>query len=213
MRLAYHDIDGDPAAASAVVLHREAVIDTEAAVAVARAAGITGRVIGPYGDCAFYPSGMDIGGLCWYRVLPDERGADPVTVAKAVVQVADLMADARLERPVLLGWGQGAVVALGTALLPGSPAGAAVCVDPSVADIRCLPPAGGTDPGPTPPVLIVARDGSSRDHIAARVSEEDLPTVTVASWFVPGAGLRGTDGAVLGASVAGWRNQQEVAHP
>ncbi len=52
-----------------------------------------GRVVLPFGDYAFYPSGMEVGGLCWYRLLPGYEGTDPISLAKAVVQVGDLLDD------------------------------------------------------------------------------------------------------------------------
>ena len=99
-------------AVPAVVLHREAT-PPERDAEVARATGVVGRTVTPFGDYAYYPSGMAIGGICWYRLLPGYAGHRPISLAKAVVQVCDLLDTTAMERPLLAGFGQGAVVALG----------------------------------------------------------------------------------------------------
>ncbi len=80
------------------------------------AVGLGGRLVVPFGDYATTPSGMEVGGPCWYRSLPGGAGTDPLTLTRAVVQVSDLLDDAGLDRPVLMGWRQGAAVALGVGL-------------------------------------------------------------------------------------------------
>ena len=105
--------------------------DTE----VVRATGIAGRTVVPFGDYAFYPSGMAIGGLCWYRLLPGFAGTDPISLAKAVVQVCDLLDDLAMPSPVLTGFGQGAVVALGAGSLRPDRVGSVVAIDPHPADV------------------------------------------------------------------------------
>ena len=137
----------------AVVLHREGDPAVDRMVGLVREAGADGRVVAPFGDYAFYPSGMEIGGLCWYRLLPGYAGTDPVSLAKAVVQVCDLLDDLDLERPMVAGFGQGAVVALGAGLARADGVGAVVSVDPWPAHVPLLPGA-VWDTAHAPPVLL-----------------------------------------------------------
>ncbi len=210
MKLAYHDLAGDGSRPATLVLHREAVVDTDAAVAVARRAGVAGRVVAPYGDYAYYPSGMEIGGLCWYRLLPGYAGTDPLSVAKAIVQVGDVLDDTGVERPLLIGWGQGAIVAVGVALVAPDRVGAAVGVDPPPAHLPFLPPAGRNDPA-APPVLLVAPDSLVAEELQRQIGAAELPTAAVASWYVAGGGLQGDQGRDVGQQIATWWTRQEVA--
>jgi pimeloyl-ACP methyl ester carboxylesterase len=125
----------------AVVLHREAEAAPAGPVGLVRATGLAGRVVFPFGGYAFYPSGMEVGGVCWYRVLPGYEGTDPISLATAVVQVCDLLDDLDLDRLLLVGFGQGAVVALGAALVRPDRVGSAVAVDPWPGHVALLPPA------------------------------------------------------------------------
>ncbi len=122
-----------------LVLHREGTTPLDEAARVADRLPGGGRVVLPFGDYAFYPSGMEVGGACWYRVLPGYEGTDPISLAKAVVQVGDLVDDLDAERPVLIGSGQGGVVALGATLLHAHRAPAAVCIDTPSAHVALLP--------------------------------------------------------------------------
>ncbi|MGH9093178.1 MAG: hypothetical protein ACRDZR_17635, partial [Acidimicrobiales bacterium] len=140
-----------------VLLHREAATaaDVDAAVALAREAGAAGRVVVPYGPSAFYPSGMEVGGACWYRVVPGYDGADPVSLATALVQVGDLLDDLALEGALLVGLGQGAVVAVGAGLLWPGRVGRVAAVDPWPGHLPFLPAAataGGAQGADAPPV-------------------------------------------------------------
>ncbi len=138
MRLAYLDRPTGLTGAPVVVLHREGVTPADEASRVADRWPEPSRVVLPFGDYAYYPSGMEIGGLCWYRVLPGFEGTDPISLTKAVVQVGDLLDDLDLDRPVITGSGQGAVVALGAGLLAGRGT-SVVCVDAPVAHAALLP--------------------------------------------------------------------------
>jgi pimeloyl-ACP methyl ester carboxylesterase len=74
-----------------------------------------------------------------------------------VVQAADLVDDLDLDRPALIGWGQGGVVALGAALLRPGQVGSVVCVDAVTAHLELLPPAALATDG-APPLLLAATD-------------------------------------------------------
>jgi pimeloyl-ACP methyl ester carboxylesterase len=159
MKLAYMDLPLDASGPPAVVLHREGVNSTERVAEFATGCGLFSRVAVPTGEYAFYPSGMSIGGTCWYRILPGFEGTDPISLTTAVVEVADLLADLALAQPVLVGWGQGAVVALGVALWRGDAVGSVVCVDARTAHISLLPPTVFASAHP-PPVLLAGSEAS-----------------------------------------------------
>jgi pimeloyl-ACP methyl ester carboxylesterase len=154
LKLVYQDIATTAPGASAVVLHREGMtIDRPTAVAQATAG--VGRVLAPYGDYGYYPSGMDVGGICWYRVLPGFAGTDPISLAKAVVQVCDLLDDLGLHRPLLVGWGQGGVVAVGAGLLRAAEVGSVVSVDAPLGHLELLP-GRALAAANRPPILLAA---------------------------------------------------------
>jgi pimeloyl-ACP methyl ester carboxylesterase len=159
MKLAYQDIAAAAPGAPAVVLHREAMTSVDGPTGVARSSAGVGRVLAPYGDYAYYPSGMEVGGICWYRVLPGFAGTDPISLAKAVVQVCDLLDDVQLHRPVLIGWGQGGVVAVGAGLLRAGQVGSVVCVDAPSGHLELLP-ARARGAEARPPMLLAATDPS-----------------------------------------------------
>ncbi len=160
MKLAYQDRAARSAGTPAVVLHREGTtsIDEPAAAALNRAGVV--RVVAPYGDCASYPSGMEAGGICWYRVLPGLAGTDPISLAKALVQVCDLLDDLDLDRPALIGWGQGGVVAVGAGLLRGADVGSVASVDAPAGHLERLP-ALALAARPRAPILLAATDPSA----------------------------------------------------
>jgi pimeloyl-ACP methyl ester carboxylesterase len=124
---------------------------------VALASTGVGKVVAPYGQYAYYPSGMEVGGICWYRVLPGFTGTDPISLATAVVQVCDLLDDLDLDRSVLIGWGQGAVVALGAGLLQPGRVGSVVSVDAPAGHVALLPSRALSANLP-PPMLLAATD-------------------------------------------------------
>jgi len=159
MKLAYQDIAAAAAGVPAVVLHREGTTSIDGPTGVARASAGVGRVLAPYGDYAFYPSGMEVGGICWYRVLPGFAGTDPISLAKAVVQVGDLLDDLQLDRPVLIGWGQGGVVAVGAGLLRAGQVGSVVSVDAPSGHFELLP-ARARAAEARPPMLLTATEPS-----------------------------------------------------
>jgi pimeloyl-ACP methyl ester carboxylesterase len=175
VNLAYLDLEGDGEGPPAVVLHREGSTGTEPSVAALRRAG-AGRMVAPYGGYAYYPSGMEVGGVCWYRVLPGFSGTDPISLATAVVQVVDVVEDLDLERSLVVGFGQGAVVAVGAGLLRPDRVGWVVGVDPWPGHLALLPPAcaaserpgaGGADAVAGPEVLLAASSPGVADTVAA----------------------------------------------
>ena len=157
MKLAYRDFPSTSSLAPVVVFHPEGPPSVDRPARMAESTGAVGRVVAPFGDYAFYPSGMEVGGICWYRVVPGSTAADPISLTKAVVQASDLLDDLGLDRPALIGWGQGAVVALGAALLRSHQVGSVVCVDAVAAHLELLPPA-ALSVGDAPPVLLAATD-------------------------------------------------------
>ena len=173
MKLAYLDLPGE--GVPAVVLHREAT-PPERDAEVVRATGVVGRTVTPFGDYAYYPSGMAIGGICWYRLLPGYAGTDPISLAKAVVQVCDLLDTTAMERPLLAGFGQGAVVALGVGSLRSGRVRAVVAVDPHPAHLGLLPEAVWESPEP-PPILpgVLGPGGPSGAGGVARAARRTGP--------------------------------------
>jgi pimeloyl-ACP methyl ester carboxylesterase len=157
MKLAYQDVAAQSPGAPVVVLHREGMTSIDEPLGVARASAGVGRVVAPYGDYASYPSGMEVGGICWYRVLPGFAGTDPISLAKSVVQVCDLLDDLDLDHPVLIGWGQGGVVAVGTGLLRAAQVGSVVSVDAPSSHLELLP-ARALAAHASPPILLAATD-------------------------------------------------------
>jgi pimeloyl-ACP methyl ester carboxylesterase len=165
MKLAYRDFPSTSSGAPAVVFHPEGPASIDRPVRMAQSSGAVGRVVAPFGDYAFYPSGMEVGGICWYRVVPGSSAADPISLTKAVVQASDLLDDLGLDRPALIGWGQGGVVALGAALLQPGKVGSVVSVDAVAAHLDLLPPA-GLAAGGAPPVLLAATDPAGARTVA-----------------------------------------------
>jgi pimeloyl-ACP methyl ester carboxylesterase len=165
LKLAYQDIATTAPGAPAVVLHREGMT-IEGPTGVAQATAGVGRVLAPYGDYGYYPSGMEVGGICWYRVLPGFAGTDPISLAKAVVQVCDLLDDLGLHRPVLVGWGQGGVVAVGAGLLRAGQVGSVVSVDAPLGHLELLP-SRALAAANRPPILLAATDPT-----AARILDQ-----------------------------------------
>ncbi len=120
----------------------------------------------PFGDYATTPSGVEVGGPCWYRSAGD-AGTDPLTLTRAVVQLADLLADVGLDRPVLVGWRQGAAVAVGAALLAPMATGGVVAVDVPSAHLCLLPVALSVAVGAPPVLLAVTGSVEGVDAVAA----------------------------------------------
>ena len=106
MKLAYRDFPSTSSSVAAVVFHPEGPPSIDRPTRMAQSSGAVGRVVAPFGDYAFYPSGMEVGGICWYRAVPGSTAADPISLTKAVVQATDLLDDLGLDRPALIGWGQ-----------------------------------------------------------------------------------------------------------
>jgi hypothetical protein len=202
VKLAYLDLDA-PGGGPAVVLHREADTTTEPTVAALRSAGVAGRVVVPFGDYAYYPSGMEVGGVCWYRVLPGFSGTDPISLTTAVVQVCDLLDDLALDDPLVVGTGQGAVVALGAGLVRPDRVGSVVAVDPWPVHVSQLPSA-PHEGRPTPPVLLasVASGDVVRGEVGRVLADRGIEPARW-SWSAD-------DGEVaeaLAGAVARWRGR------
>jgi pimeloyl-ACP methyl ester carboxylesterase len=200
VKLAYLDLPGE--GVPAVALHREATLPT-APVALVQATGVVGRTVAPIGDYAFYPSGMAIGGLCWYRIMPGFSGTDPISLAKAVVQVVDLLDDLDLERPLLAGFGQGAIVALGTGMLRPDRVGRVVAVDPHAAHVALLPAAVFEVVAP-PPILLAA---STPDRGAELERTKDVLAGfarSADSWCAESGGAPEAVDAALAEAVRDW---------
>lgn len=190
MRLTYLDHPSPPGSAGAptvVVAHREGLTGAaglDELVATVRRAG-AGRVVAPVGNYAAYPSGMEIGGTCWYRILPGYAGTDPISLATAVVQLGDLLDELAAGRPgaappALVGWGQGALVALGAGLLEPDRVASVACVDAVDGHLPLLPGPCFDRPG-HPPVLLLstAPDGEGeRDRCRATLAGCGVPAET-----------------------------------
>jgi pimeloyl-ACP methyl ester carboxylesterase len=155
MKLTYRDFPSASRAPPAVVFHAEGPPSVDRPARLAESSGAVGRVVAPFGDYAFYPSGMEVGGICWYRAVPSSTAADPISLTKAVVQATDLLDDLALDRPALIGWGQGGVVALGAGLLWPGRVDSVVCVDMVSAHLELLPPA-ALSTAEAPPVFLAA---------------------------------------------------------
>ncbi len=174
MKLTYRDVPAPEAAGRgmpAVVFHGEGETSFGRPLDVVRASRDVGRVLVPFGNYASYPSGMEVGGICWYRLLPGYAGTDPISLATAVVQVCDLLDDQGLSGALLVGFGQGAVVALGAGLLRARRVRAIVCADLHVAHVDLLPGA-VWEAGDAPPVLL-ARAGASTEGDSAADSARE----------------------------------------
>ncbi len=176
MKLAYRDVPATAPGEPAMVLHDRGVASVDRVTALAQASGAVGRVVAPFGDYGFTASGMELAGICWYRTVPGYAGADPLTLAKAVVQVGDLLDDLELDAPALVGWGQGAVVAVGAALLRPDRVASVTCVDIPPAHLEALPTR-LLAPAAPPPVLLMGGD-----------DDGDAGTGRVEDWMV-GRGL------------------------
>lgn len=135
------DAGGGAARAPAlVVVHAEAAPpDVRLVGRLSRSGG--GRpVIAPFGDYAFYPSGMEVGGLSWYRVPTGRDRADPITVCRAILQVCDLIEDLGCSASTVVGERQGAVVAIGAGLLRPDLVAAVAAIDVPADHLAALPP-------------------------------------------------------------------------
>jgi pimeloyl-ACP methyl ester carboxylesterase len=128
-----------------------------------QASGAAGRVVAPFGDYGFTASGMELAGICWYRTVPGHAGADPLSLARAVIQVGDLLDDLALDDLALIGWGQGAVVALGLGLHRRDRVASVVGVDAPAAHVEALP-AGVLSEPVAPPVLLIGTEDDPVTH-------------------------------------------------
>jgi pimeloyl-ACP methyl ester carboxylesterase len=202
---------GSPEAPTVVAVHREALTGAaglEELVATVRQAG-AGRVVTPVGHYAAYPSGMEIGGTCWYRILPGYAGTDPISLATAVVQLGDLLDDLAAGQPgaaapAVVGWGQGAVVALGAGLLEPGRVVSVACVDAVDAHLGLLPERCFDRPARPPVLLVSAAAGGDgeRDRCRATLAERKVSAQTrplegpsglagvLSGWFGTGAETR-----------------------
>ncbi len=188
MRLAYRDVAAGAAGRPAVALHHRGASSVDDVVALAQAGGAVGRVVAPFGDYGFTASGMELAGICWYRTVPGYGPADPLTLAKAVVQVADLLDELDLDGPAILGRGEGAVVALGAALLRPDRVVSVVCVDTPPSHVEALPAALRSPGRGAPPVLLMSSDvaeDADLDPVGDRLAGRGVAT---SRWPEPGGG-------------------------
>jgi pimeloyl-ACP methyl ester carboxylesterase len=183
MRLTYRDLPPTAPGRSAIVLHDRGAASVDRVTAMAQASGAVGRVVAPFGDYGFTASGMELAGICWYRTVPGHAGADPLSVARAVVQVGDLLDHLGLDGPTVIGWGQGGVVALGSGLLDPDRVASVVCVDAPPPHLEALPV--GVLAVPTPPPVLLMSSGDDVDGEACLRAHGIVPT----GWRAPG----GTD--------------------
>jgi len=185
MKLAYRDFPSPSSGPPAVVFHAEGPPSIDRPTRLAESSGAVGRVVAPFGDYAFYPSGMEVGGICWYRTVPGSTSADPISLTKAVVQATDLLDDLGLDRPALIGWGQGGVVALGAGLLRPGRVGSVIGVDMVPAHLELLPPAAlaTTD---APPVLLMATDPTGEQTAADQQERLGRHGIVASVWHGTG---------------------------
>lgn len=185
MKLAYRDLPSASSGPPAVVFHPEGPPSVDRPARMAQSGGAVGRVVAPFGDYAFYPSGMEVGGICWYRAVPGTTAADPISLTKAVVQASDLIDDLGLDRPALIGWGQGGVVALGAALLRPGQVGSVVCVDAVAAHLELLPLAALATDG-APLLLIAATDTAGEQTAADQQDRLGRHGIVASTWHWSG---------------------------
>jgi pimeloyl-ACP methyl ester carboxylesterase len=207
MKLAYLDRPLDAPGPAAVLLHREGINSTKDVLEFAHRSGLFSRLVVPTGEYAFYPSGMSIGGTCWYRILPGFEGTDPISLTTAVIEVADLLGDLALDRPVLVGWGQGAVVALATGVWQTGAVRAIVCVDPSVSHLELLPPAVLAAANPAP-VLLVAADAEKASELERQEKFLASHTIGVTSWCWEGEGTKLDFDQALADRIGRWMDHE-----
>jgi pimeloyl-ACP methyl ester carboxylesterase len=203
MKLAYRDTPAEAPGPPAVVLHREGMASTGDLATVALASGAVGRVVAPFGDYAYTANGMEVAGVCWYRILPGFAGTDPISLVKAVVQVGDLLDDLNLEHPVLIGWGQGGVVALGAGLLAAGMVESVVCVDVPPAHVELLPAAAWATIAP-PRLLLVATeviDHPTRDEVRTSLGRRGVDATT---WQWSGEGGPEDRDKALAQRIGSW---------
>jgi pimeloyl-ACP methyl ester carboxylesterase len=139
VRLVYRDLPTTAPGPPVVVLHDRGAPTTDQVAALAQTTGAAGRVVAPFGDYGFTASGMELAGICWYRTGPGFASPDPLSLARAVVQVGDLLDALGLDAPVLVGWGQGAAVGLGTGLLHADRVASVIGIDAASAHVDALP--------------------------------------------------------------------------
>jgi pimeloyl-ACP methyl ester carboxylesterase len=203
MKLAYRDVPASAPGRPAIVLHDRGMASVARVTALAQASGAVGRVVAPFGDYGFTASGMELAGICWYRTVPGFAGGDPLTLAKAVVQVGDLLDDVDLDRPALLGWGEGAVVALGAALLRPDRVASVMGIDAQASHLDALP-AGLTGPASPPPVLLMGR---AEDHDAGPERAGAClgrRGITASTWDWPGGGSEEDRDKAMAERIGRW---------
>ncbi len=182
MKLIYRDLPATTSGRPAVALHDRGAASVERIAGLAQASGAVARVLAPYGDYGFTASGMELAGICWYRTVPGFTGPDPLTLARAVVQVGDLLDDLDLDRPALLGCGQGAVVALGAGLLQADRVASVVAIDAASAHVEALPASLMTPATPLPVLLMSTVD----DGVTANVGTLAAYGIAATGWHWPG---------------------------
>jgi pimeloyl-ACP methyl ester carboxylesterase len=192
MKLTYRDLPSTSAGRSVVVFHPEGVPSVDRPIGIALASGAVGRVVAPFGDYAFYPSGMEVGGICWYRGVPGTGTADPISLTKAVVQAGDLLDDLDLDRPALIGWGQGGIVALGAGLLRAPEVASVMAVDAPSAHLGLLPPS-ALAADVAPPVLLAASRPAGEATVADQQARLGHYGIDASIWHGSGEDAGGED--------------------
>jgi hypothetical protein len=203
MKLAYLDVGLATPGPAVVALHREMVNSAHDAMDFARDSGLFSRAVVPTGLYAYHPSGMEVGGITWYRMLPGFEGSDPISMTTAILLVCDLLDDVAAEQPVLVGWGQGALVALAAGLLRADAVGSVACCDIPIAHVRLLPRA--VLDVPAAPTLLLAATSPHRrpelEEVEKLLSSRKIATTT---WSWSGEGTQRDLERALASRIGRW---------
>jgi pimeloyl-ACP methyl ester carboxylesterase len=183
------------------------VNSTDDALGFVRESGLFGRAVVPTGLYAYHPSGMEVGGTTWYRMLPGFEGTDPISMTTAILQLCDLLDDVELEQPVLVGWGQGALVALAAGMLRPDAVGSVACCDTPIAHVRLLPTA--VLDAPARPNLLLAATGVHRrtelEEVERLLSGHKIAATT---WCWPGEGTQADLDRALAGRIGRWMDHE-----
>jgi pimeloyl-ACP methyl ester carboxylesterase len=193
VKLAFRTVEAEGDGAGAVLVHGQGAVPVDELIAFARRGGLTGPLVVPFGDYATTASGMEVAGPCWYRSLPGDAGTDPLTLTRAVVQLTDLMSESALDRPVLVGWRQGAAVALGAGLLAPLATAGVIAVDVPSSHLCALPAALSVG-GAAPPVLLAA--SGAVDGVDPASAVDELGRRGMVAEVVSGPAGKGSDAVV-----------------
>jgi pimeloyl-ACP methyl ester carboxylesterase len=129
----------------------------------------------------------------------------PTGVARAsagVGRVCDLLDDLQLHRPVLIGWGQGGVVAVGAGLLRAGQVGSVVSVDAPSGHFDLLP-ARARAAEARPPMLLAATDPSGGPVLDQQQHVLSGGRVPI-TWCCPDEGTPDDRDKALSARIGQW---------